>query len=129
MPLRRRRVLAKVRKNGNPTHRQPGAPNPMVACACGCGKTKPQFDDHGRPIQFLRGHGRWAEGTLAAPVLAALRIGVERPAEIAEKLGRDMNAISTCLTRLRAAGKAEPLARGRWRAVEPKVKKGEAQAA
>lgn len=36
--------------------REPGAPNPSIACACGCGATFDKFDSSGRPRRFITGH-------------------------------------------------------------------------
>ena len=43
--------------------RMPDETNPVVACACGCGATFPQFDSDGRPRKYLSGHnGRRSNG-------------------------------------------------------------------
>ncbi len=34
----------------------PGEPNPVVACACGCGGEFARFDESGRPRRYLPGH-------------------------------------------------------------------------
>lgn len=36
--------------------RPPGAANPVVPCACGCGATFATFDASGRPRRFVTGH-------------------------------------------------------------------------
>lgn len=36
--------------------RLPGQDNPIIACACGCGRTFEQFDSFGRPRSFVSGH-------------------------------------------------------------------------
>lgn len=36
--------------------RCPGDPNPIVACACGCGETFNTFDSSNRPRRFVAGH-------------------------------------------------------------------------
>lgn len=36
--------------------RMPGEENPMVFCACGCGKKFHKYDEHGRPRKFISGH-------------------------------------------------------------------------
>lgn len=41
---------------GNPRNRQDGENNPLIPCACGCGKTLRKFDNRGRPRGSLRGH-------------------------------------------------------------------------
>lgn len=40
--------------------RDPGAPNPIVACACGCGTTFERFDSSNRPRRFVTGHNAGA---------------------------------------------------------------------
>jgi hypothetical protein len=44
--------------------RMPGEKNPVIACACGCGKEFKKFDDDGRPRKFVSGHntGRNSKG-------------------------------------------------------------------
>lgn len=34
----------------------PNEPNVTIACACGCGRTFPQYDRYGRPRKFVSGH-------------------------------------------------------------------------
>lgn len=94
-----------------------GEENPEILCGCGCGAKFPRFDEHGRPRRFLPGHAR-ADVTVPDEVLARLQHGQERPAEIAEHLGRTVNAVSIALTKLRTTGRAEAFERGRWRPVE-----------
>lgn len=36
--------------------RDPDEPNPIVACACGCGATFHRFDNTNRPRRFVSGH-------------------------------------------------------------------------
>lgn len=36
--------------------RNPGDPNPLVSCACGCGETFTEFDAQHRPRRFAWGH-------------------------------------------------------------------------
>jgi len=36
--------------------REPGEPNPTVACSCGCGTTFARYDRDGRPRRFVSGH-------------------------------------------------------------------------
>jgi hypothetical protein len=51
------RHRAEHRKPGSRL-RKPGAPNPIVSCACGCGQRFARFDrsGFGRPRRFVRGH-------------------------------------------------------------------------
>jgi hypothetical protein len=46
--------------------RKPGEPNPIILCACGCGRGFKRYDTSGRPRLFVSGHnvtrdarGRW----------------------------------------------------------------------
>ena len=46
--------------------RLPGQRNPVVKCACGCGKSFSRFDTENRPRRFISGHnknrsGQWAK--------------------------------------------------------------------
>ncbi len=109
----------KPRKNASATRRQPGEPNPTIPCACQCGGTLQKFSADGRPRELIRGHAKPASNAARLAVLAELRAGEERPKQIAEKLGRTVNAVSIDLTHLRVAGLAAPRVRGRWMAVEP----------
>jgi hypothetical protein len=36
--------------------RNPGEPNPLIACACGCGQEFEKFDGDSRPRRFISGH-------------------------------------------------------------------------
>lgn len=36
--------------------RAPGAPNPTILCACGCGTQFLKFDSGNRPRRFVSGH-------------------------------------------------------------------------
>lgn len=36
--------------------RRPGDPNPLIACACGCGAIFRRFDKSRRPRRFISGH-------------------------------------------------------------------------
>ena len=36
--------------------RNPGEPNPIVLCECGCGRTFARFDSSGRARRFITGH-------------------------------------------------------------------------
>lgn len=41
--------------------RSPGAPNPLVPCACGCGTTFQKYDSSNRPRRFVTGHNQRTE--------------------------------------------------------------------
>lgn len=36
--------------------RDPGEPNPLVSCECGCGEEFERYDGEGRPRRFVSGH-------------------------------------------------------------------------
>jgi len=36
--------------------RDPGEPNPMVECACGCDTKRPKYDSQGRRRYYIKGH-------------------------------------------------------------------------
>lgn len=40
--------------------REPGAPNPTVSCACGCGAQFTRFDASNRPRRYVTGHNTGA---------------------------------------------------------------------
>lgn len=55
-----------VHHRTRPDLRLPGEANPLVLCACGCGRSFARFDAAGRPRRFVSGHnvghgvdGRW----------------------------------------------------------------------
>lgn len=45
--------------------RMPGADNPEIACACGCGGMFNRFDSEGRPRKFISGHNSRKGGRFA----------------------------------------------------------------
>lgn len=51
---------------------QPHEPNPIIACACGCGELFPKFDESGRPRAIVTGHNtsQGADGRLTPKTLA-----------------------------------------------------------
>lgn len=38
--------------------RMPGEPNPVIDCACGCGRKFDRYDCEGRPRRFVSGHNK-----------------------------------------------------------------------
>lgn len=42
--------------------RDPGAPNPTITCACGCGSRFRKFDNANRPRRFVSGHNGGTRG-------------------------------------------------------------------
>lgn len=43
-------------RNPNSNRRKPGESNPVVKCACGCGRDFPLYDSSGRPRSYVSGH-------------------------------------------------------------------------
>lgn len=41
---------------GTSERRAPGEPNPIIHCACGCGRTFLKYDSFARPRRFVSGH-------------------------------------------------------------------------
>lgn len=42
--------------------RMPDEDNPIIKCACGCGKVFPKYDATGRPRKFVTGHNMYTGG-------------------------------------------------------------------
>ena len=55
-------VYVKSRGSHNHLHSKrkdlqvPGSENPMIECACGCGKRLRKYDGEGRPRRYINGH-------------------------------------------------------------------------
>jgi hypothetical protein len=98
--------------------RQPDAPNPEVACACGCGARFPRYDAENRPRRFLPGHNPPVRPTLD-PVLRALRQGPLSRAQVVDASGRTARATTAALARLELRGQVRRLRWGVWALVEP----------
>ena len=47
---------ANHRKRHDKSLRMPGEPNPVIACACGCGGMFTKYDSSGRPRGYITGH-------------------------------------------------------------------------
>jgi hypothetical protein len=45
-----------LHRHADSNRRLPGEPNPIIACACGCGDSFAKFDSGGRPRKFVSGH-------------------------------------------------------------------------
>lgn len=48
--------IHKAKHRKNLSLRKPGENNPEIACACGCGLTRPRYSKDGRPRQLINGH-------------------------------------------------------------------------
>lgn len=53
--------------HGPQRNRRPGAPNPVIKCACGCGLELERHDSAGRPRKYLVGHSRRKKQTARLP--------------------------------------------------------------
>lgn len=51
-------------RNPDSNLRDPGEPNPVVSCACGCGAEFRKYDDSGRPRRFVSGHNLHPEAAV-----------------------------------------------------------------
>lgn len=106
-------------RTGDVNRRDPGEENPTVECACGCGETFKKYDDYGlgRERQFAPGHSEYVCGTPAKDdILDALEeSGSIHRAELADRVDRSLNTVSTHLSELRNEGKVEPVGGGEWR--------------
>jgi len=100
--------------------RKPGEPNPTVECACGCGETFKKYDEWGRPRERVSGHTEYSLATPAKDdILAVLRNeGPIHRKELAERVDRSLNIVSTHLSELRNEGKAGPIGGGDWATAE-----------
>lgn len=93
--------------------RNPGEANPIVECACGCGQSFETFDSENRLRRFISGHNPQNASTMDA-IVAVLTMGPATRQEIAALSGITLGAIATALSKLRRAGRAEPINRGTW---------------
>lgn len=94
--------------------RMPGEPNPMVACACGCGGQLHHFDAVGRPREHIQGHNPQPREARDA-IVAALATGPMHRADIARVVGRNVRATACALSALKREGRVEMLGHGVWR--------------
>ena len=101
------------RKSGSEL-RNPGEPNTVHRCACGCGQPLTRFDEQGRPRRFLRGHNKQPSPTIDA-ILRELRrhTRLDASAIIANTGGRT-RVIRVTLSKLVRAGKIRRVARATY---------------
>jgi hypothetical protein len=97
--------------------RAPDDPNPLVACACGCGARFPRYDPLNRPRRFLPGHNPHPRPTLDA-ILRALRQGPLSRADVITLSGCTVHATAVALNKLRRHGWVRRLRWGVWALVE-----------
>ena len=94
--------------------RKPGQGNPTILCACGCRSKLRRFDNSGRPRAFVSGHNPQRAPTRST-ILRLLTDGPMHRDMLALRGGRSAHAVATALSKLRAAGRVEPIGAGRWR--------------
>jgi hypothetical protein len=99
--------------------REPDGPNPLVACACGCGARFSRYDAGNRPRRFLPGHNPHPRPTLDA-VLRTLRPGPRTRADVVDGSGRTARATTAALARLERRGQVRRLRWGVWALAEPR---------
>lgn len=93
--------------------RNPGEPNPLIVCACGCTKRFRKFDRCGRPRIYVSGHNPMEAPTMRA-VLAALGARPRSRRYITKLAGRPKPATTVCLSKLKRAGLARNVGAGQW---------------
>ena len=94
--------------------RDPGEPNQLMWCACGCGSTLSRYDDQGRPRRYISGHNPMPSPTRDA-IRKALGEGPEHRTLLAQTADTSIHAIGVALTRMKKAGEVEPCGNGFWR--------------
>lgn len=94
--------------------RDPGEPNELSECECGCGATFNKFDASGRPRRFISGHNPHPQ-SMSDHVLAYLEIVPEsgRSDFIAGFLGFERVQVTNALSKLRRRGLVQKR-RGEW---------------
>ncbi|KKK60550.1 hypothetical protein LCGC14_3023240 [marine sediment metagenome] len=53
----REKAIRVMKAKAAERHRKRG--NPLIECACGCGKSFLKYDERGRTRRYVHGHGRW----------------------------------------------------------------------
>ena len=91
--------------------RMPDEPNPVVTCACGCGETFLQYDDQGRPRQYVSGHNPHPLLYLDA-ILAALEDGPKTLPELGALYPDLAHRMKSICSKLAQRGEIKRLERG-----------------
>ena len=94
--------------------RLPNEPNPIIACACGCGAEFRRYDAANRRRAYWPGHNSQAAPTQDA-ILAALAAGPMRRPELVRAVGATQKAVVTALSKLKLAGVIVNEGRGIWK--------------
>lgn len=130
--LQRVLVPAKTQEHKLITERKrrhrPDEYNPIIPCACGCGKLFPFYDDEGRPRRYRAGHNpipSMSQDQLLALIASA---GIIRLSELIKASGRSRASVTSTIQHMRRKGLVERAARyGHWQLVCPEdVKQHEA---
>lgn len=98
------------RKDGS-NLRMPDEPNPVVTCACGCGETFLQYDDQGRPRQYVSGHNPHPLLYLDA-ILVALEDGPKTLPELGALYPDFAHRMKSICSKLAQRGEIKRLERG-----------------
>jgi len=93
--------------------RLPGQDNPVISCACGCGRSLSRFDEEGRPRKYVSGHKPPA-APLTGAILEALNSGPLSAPMIASRIDHPLNLVKTTLSRLKRTGEVRHVRRGLW---------------
>lgn len=99
-------------RSGGKAARLPGEPNPMIACACGCGAQLLRYDATNRERRYLPGHNAQPSPTTDA-ILFALSTGPKGRSEIVEATGKRPKVVSSLLNKLKRIGRVAK-SNGRW---------------
>lgn len=112
------------RRHSSPDLRKPGEENPVVECACGCGETFEKYDEWGRPRERVPGHTEYALSTPAKDdILGVLReSGPLHRSNIAERVERSLNVVSSHLSELKNEGAVCRHGEGVWGLAEEELK-------
>lgn len=94
--------------------RGPDDPNPVIACACGCGAMFTRFDATNRPRRYVPGHNPPPAPTLRS-ILAALGDGPVPRSVIVSRTHLGMAAVAGALSKLKRRGLVINKRHGEWR--------------
>lgn len=98
--------------------RDPGEPNPVVSCACGCGAMFARYDGEGRPRRYQPSHNPPLSSPTQDAVLAALRAASEplSPSQLSSAIDRPPSVVKTALWKMKVRGAVNHAGRARWEA-------------
>jgi hypothetical protein len=93
--------------------RMPDEPNPVIACACGCGAQLARYDGSGRCRKYISGHNPMPSPTVDA-ICMVLRQGPLPRAVIADRCGINLRAIACALSKMKKRGIVRQVHHGVW---------------